>query len=577
MDKKIPTWGLVPKPRSIIKSVEWFPSLAKIEGGFWNEKNEKEEHPVRREYLKFAHPYDEYKKDDPEINARMEFARYQTLGLAYLDSAEGEENKRIVITKAGKELIASENKEEIILRQLLKLQFPNNVQSSIKYSGMKIFPLEIILHVLNEFKIVNKLEIAFSVFTCTDIKNIDNVFSKIKEFRKLVHNKPASQHKKIFLDNFEKFNGDTGNQPETYLGNYDDVLFRHLEYTSIFETSGRGDFTQLYVPERSKIKFKQLFELYKFDFFEDYEDTKKFYEYFGNPYVIGLPWENKESLSEIVNNKLEILKTRSKELITSKDIETFDVDGLKTLEVQLDTEILKINEKEFIEKFSKTKEEREKIIEKFIDIDNGDEDLSALWLEVNTWKSLVAMRGAHHVKRNFKVELDLTPRSFAGGTNNTPDMELYNQKYIIIPEVSIQSGVQQWITEGSSVVEHVLKFLGIKNGKKFPGIEDVEEHMNADNIQAVYGFFLCRKINERLLWQMYILNKGAWLGEPVAIVPMEIKSYLEIIKVIYEKDLPALEFEELIADIACSADNTNDFKEWREAQNNIINTFLAVK
>jgi len=577
MNKKISAWGLVPKPRSIIKTVEWFPSFVKVEGDFWNEKNEKGEYPVRRTYLKSAHPYEEYKETDPEINARMEFARYQTLGLAYLDSAKDEENKRIIITKAGKELIASENKEEIILRQLLKLQFPSNIHSSAKYSEMRIFPLEIILHVLNEFKTVNSLEIAFSVFTCTDIKNIDSVFSKIKKFRSLVENKPANEHKKIFFDNFEKFNGKTGNKPETYLGNYEDVLFRHLEYTLIFETSGRGEFTKLYVPDRSKVKFKQLFEQYKFVFFEDYKDTKKFYEYFGNPYAVVLPWENKESLLEIIRYKLNLLRAKGQEYKIEKNLEDFDIDDLKTLDVQLNTKILKINEKEFTEKTSKTKEERQRIIEKFIDIDSGNEDLSALWLEVNTWKSLIAMQGTHYVKRNFKIELDLTPRSFASGTNNTPDMELYNQKYIIIPEVSIQSGVQQWVTEGSSVVEHVLKFLGIKNGKNFPGIEDVKEHMNQENIQSVYGFFLCRKINERLLWQMYILNKEAWLGEPVAIVPMEIKSYIEIIKFMYERDIPALKFEELIAKLAKSASNSDDFRKWQEIQNNILNSFLTTQ
>jgi len=577
MEEKTPTWGLVPKPRSIIKTVEWFPSLVKVEGDFWNKKNEKGEHPVRRAYLKAAHPYEEYKDTDPEINARMEFARYQTLGLSYLDTAEDENEKRIVITKAGKELIATENKEEVILRQLLKLQFPSNIHSSARYAEMRVFPLEIILHVLHQFGIVNRLEIAFSVFTCTGINDIDNVFSKIREFRKLVEGKPANKHRKIFLDNFEKYNGDTGNKPETYLGNYDDVLFRHLEYTSIFETSGRGEFTKLYVPDRSKIKFKQLFEKYRFEFFDEYKNIEKFYEYFGNPYATTLPWENKESLTEIVDYKLNILKTKGREHKIGQVLTALEMDDLQTLEVQLNSEILEVNEKEFIEKISKTKVERQKIIDKFIDIDSGDEDLSALWLEVNTWKSLVAMQGTHYVKRNFKIELDLTPRSFASGTNSTPDMELYNQKYIIIPEVSIQSGVQQWITEGSSVVEHVLKFLEIKNGKKFPGIEDVEAHMNPDNIQSVYGFFLCRKINERLLWQMYVLNKEAWLGEPVAVVPMEIKSYLKVIRFMYDKELPALHFEELVEDLAQAAQESEDFRKWQEMQNSIINDFLTAK
>ena len=39
--------------------------------------------------------------------------------------------------------------------------------------------------------------------------------------------------------------------------------------------------------------------------------------------------------------------------------------------------------------------------------------MSALWLEVNTWKSLVSINGEKKVVPNFKMEEDLTPRAFA--------------------------------------------------------------------------------------------------------------------------------------------------------------------
>ena len=391
----------------------------------------------------------------------------------------------------------------------------------------------------------------------------------------MVDGKPANQYKKIFLENFEKYNGDTGNKPETYLGNYDDVLFRYLEYTSLFETSGRGEFTKIYVPERAKVKFEQLAEKYTFSFFEDFEDKTKFYGYFGNTYSNPLPWESPELLGEIVKSKVDVLEKKEYKTQLDEALRLSDVHKLKTLEAEIDTEILDKNEKDFISSRSKTAEERSNIIQKFIDIDSGDEDLAALWLEVNTWKSLVAMDGNHFVKRNFRVELDLTPRSFASGNNNTPDMEFYNQKYILIPEVSIQSGVQQWITEGSSVVEHVAKFLDIKKGKKFLGIENIEKYMTKENIQAIYGFFLCRKINQRLLWQFYILNRQAWLGEPVAVVPMEIGEYVEILKVMYQKGISALYFEQLIEQLAKSAEKSDDYVSWRETQKGIISEFLV--
>jgi len=568
------SWTLVPKPRSAIKTVEWFPSMLKIEGALWNKKDEQGEHPIRREYIKDAHPFDEYISDDPEVNARMEFARYQTLGLAYLEDGNNAEEASVVITKAGKELSSTQNKDEIILRQLLKWQFPSNIHSGSKYEGMKIFPLEIVIKVLEKYKEVNRLEVAFSFFTCTNISEIDKVYYKIDEFRKLVAGKPANQHRKIFLENFSKFNGE-GNQPETYLGSYDDTLFRYLEYTSMFETSGRSEFTRIFVPERAKIKFKQLAENYSFVFREDFDNKTEFYKYFGDPYSNVLPWDKPELLSEVVNSKFEILGNKEYLPLLKEASKSLNMHKLKNLEDKIDTEILNKNEKEFIELKSKTKEERESIIQKFVDINEDNEELSALWLEVNTWKSLVAMNGKHFVKRNFKIEVDLTPRSFASGTNNTPDMEFYNQKYILIPEVTMQSGVQQWITEGSSIVEHVSKFLDIKNGKKFLGYENIEKYINPDNIKAIYGFFLCQKINPRMLWQLYILNRETWLGEPVAVVPMEISNYIEILKLMYEKDTPAIHFEELVENLALSAKKSDNYTSWRSMQEQILSEFYS--
>lgn len=566
------TWVLVPKPRSAIKTIQWFPALMKVDGSLWNKKDENNEHPVRREYLQYAHPFDEFNDDDPEVNARMEFARYQTLGLAYLDECKVESERRLIITPAGKELVSSNNKEEVILRQLLKWQFPSNIHSSSSFSPMKVFPLEVVIHVLEYFKTINRLDATF-LFFCNSKEEILETIEKIKKFRNLIIDEPANKHREILINNFDKINGYSSNKPETYL-DYTDVLFRHLEYTSIFETSGRGDFLRLYVPERAIIKFNQLSKNYDFSFFEDYNDKEKFYSYFGDPFSKLLPWENAVELFEIIESKVALLGNNELAVEVSALSNATDMHELKSIESKLDSEILDKNEREFINVISKTAEERGRIIQKFKDIESGDEDLSALWLEVNTWKSLVAMDGTHHVKRNFKIELDLTPRSFASGTNNTPDMEFYNQKYILIPEVSIQSGVQQWITEGSSVVEHVSKFLEIKNGKKFIGFDAVEKYMNKDNVKAIYGFFLCKKINKRLLWQFYVLNREAWLGEPVAVIPMEISEYISILDAMYKNNISALNFEKMIEEIAQTAKSSENYNTWKEKQSEIVSAFI---
>jgi hypothetical protein len=574
MDKNIKPLSLVPKPRSAFKTVEWLPALLKVEGKNWDFQNDRNERPIRREYLKFAHPYDEFKDDDPEINARMEFARYQTLGLAFLDKSIEEDGTKVVVTNAGKALALQENKDELMLRQLLKWQFPSHKHSGKGYETTRVFPLEVILRILQKYGSLNRLEVAFSVFTCTNIKQIEDVFYRIDAFKDLVQDMPANKHKEVFMQHFAEYNGNTGNKPETYLGNYDDTLFRYLEFTGLFETSGRGYFTRIYIPDRAKVKFDLLLKDYEFEFFENYRDVHAFYNYFGDPYARRLPWDTKEAMGEIIGSKLALLETKNVKF-TPTNIHDASKEELQLLDIELTAKILEVNEREFIEITSKTPVERAKIIEKFRDIEDGNEDLAALWMEVNTWKSLVAMSGQHFVKRNFRVELDLSPRSFAAGTSNTPDMEFYNQKYIIIPEVSIQRGVQQWITEGSSVVEHVYKFMEVKNGKRFFGIDKVEQYMNVDNLKAIYGLFIAQKLNHRLIWQFYVLARESWLGEPISIIPMKLSTYVRILEYMYQHDVPAIAFEELVVELAQSTLCTTNFEEWLQKQEELVSSFTT--
>ena len=217
---------------------------------------------------------------------------------------------------------------------------------------------------------------------------------------------------------------------------------------------------------------------------------------------------------------------------------------LKVLENELVSQITGLNEKIFIEYTSKTKGIRDEIIEKFEDIVNGDEDMAALWLECNTWKSLVAIDGEKIVKRNFTIEEDLSPRNFAPGKGNTPDMELYNDEYIIIPEVSLMTGVLQWEHEASSVIDHVLNVI--------------KKHENID----VTGLFISSKINVRTMWQFFILNKQSWMGAPVPVIPLTIEQYMRVLKYTYNNNLKIDELNNLLNYIHQKAIECESYKEW---------------
>jgi len=212
-----------------------------------------------------------------------------------------------------------------------------------------------------------------------------------------------------------------------------------------------------------------------------------------------------------------------------------------------------------VEHGARTPEMRREILEKFDDILGGTEDDAARWLEVNTWRSLVALDGDHTVERNFKLEEDLTPRSFAPGAGNTPDMQYSSPRIIMVPEVSLQSGVRQWTNEGAAVVDHVFRLI--------------EEHEG--DARPVIGIFLAPTLNERTVWQFFVLNQQSWRGEPVPVVPLEVAVWRDLLAHAYDGDLLARSIEELVFHLHRSAMWSRNFGDWQPKMQLMVETWKA--
>jgi len=136
-------------------------------------------------------------------------------------------------------------------------------------------------------------------------------------------------------------------------------------------------------------------------------------------------------------------------------------------------------------------------------------------------------------------------------------MELYKNGYILIPEVSLMTGVRQWEHEGSSVIDHVFKYIEQCSDKR------------------VFGIFLASSMNVRTLWQFYILNRESWIGKPVPVIPLTIKQYIEVIKHIYANDLDIDHLQKLIEKLHNDTFNYPTYREWVEGINHSIEEWKA--
>ncbi|KOY77019.1 hypothetical protein RZ71_09180 [Apilactobacillus kunkeei] len=579
-------------PRSLIRTIESFKCVNSIVGENWNYTDKSNTsnynkliYPTRRRLLcDIAKKEEEQNGDisstyqnilklgyddflsgqtdwtkDPESNARQLKATFDFFGFSYTD-----DNGSFYPTQVGETIINETFNSETILNQLMKLYFPFK-------NGGGIFIFEEFIKLLNEFNYLNRWEIAF-LFCPSSSQEKNKIFDAILNFRKTYneHKSDKEKNKVAWKKTYEQFFSTklTKTQEKdcgrSYWTDYSDAFIRSIIFTDIFIDSGRGESTKIRVKDLERDKFNLLLS---FNFqIPDYSlSSKNQIKWYGKKDNVLLPWNNHIELIHIVSKKLKKLQTKNlreynnltdKFKISNNDISNLTDYEIKSLESHINNFYTNENIVSFVKKYSKEDKARNEIIKRYDSILNSNEDLSALWLEVNTWKFFASITNdPKSIKYNGKVNPDLTPRSFAKGVGNTPDMEVYDNDNILLPEVSLMSGVKQWEHEGASVAEHVYR-------KK----ED-----NRD--KNVFSIFISKKTHFRSLWMFFILNKDSWAGYPINIIPIDIETFTEIAKTSYKNNLKSSHIIDLVQYLSKTVNDVNDFTDWSNVLKHSISTW----
>ena len=587
------SWYWRTKPRSIIKTIQWFPCFGALEGKNWNESisevsafNQKKIYPTRRSYIYYAHgeddnwlsniSYDTYlsgteDQKETESNGRNDKSTYEFFGFGYVDK-----DGTICVTPCGRSIMQNRFDQEQYLIQLLKLHLPNPIQKiKSNCKSPSVFPLQLVLLAFSHYDYLSRGELAL-LFGCDHPSLQGTMLEAIQAFREGYEQLPnkldLKANRELFSRIYETYYGKMENKAESYY-DYAEAFSRSLAYTGLFSLSGRSIFTKVRVQPHARKKVSLLQNNFTFSYPNDFSSLSAYMDWYGSTSNLTLPWENIKERKELLQEKINYLQSLVTERATThceqtsfgsqKDLDLLllqtsvpdSVIELKQIEKTVDTAIINHTEEYYIQVTSKTSAERKCILEKFDDILSND-DMSALWLEVNTWKSLLSIPGFHQVKRNFNVEEDLTPRSFAPGVGNTPDMELYHKDIILLPEVSLMTGVRQWEHEASSVVDHVMHFI------------------EKDCAKNIFGLFLSSKIHPRTLWQFFILTKESWLGTPIPVLPLTIQQYVCIISHCYNKNTTIDTFLDFLQYLLTLAKQEAHPNAWETAIENAITKFV---
>lgn len=436
-------------------------------------------------------------------------------------------NPVIELTEVGKLFVESKRKEEILLRQLLKFQFPSpfHTQPTQENTEFWIKPYLEILRLIHHFGTLSFDEIMLFGLQMTSYKMFDDIVNKIESFRvdKIKHQGKYKKFKNniqndIILRLFDKEinNGQIKTRESDEksikkfvstkarnMRDYTDACFRYLRSTGIVNVSQRGRSLSITSEKMSDVEF--ILSTVDRD-----------------PIFI----DDEEKYTEILYDSMRpVLYTDDENVLVQKLTEYTNIPSL-----QID--MLSFNEKKEL-LFEAIENKKQSILNQQIvnikdykqydDIMNTFDDIEQkkvldlpLMLEWNTWRAMTMLDGGT-IKANLKFDDNGVPMSTAQG--NMADIFCDYEEYGLTVEVTTAGGQKQYEMESEPVSRHLAKY------KKETG-------------KDAYCLFIAPKINEACIAHFFMLHKTniAFYGGKSVIVPVDIDTFRKMLTDSYKAD-----------------------------------------
>lgn len=472
---------------------------------------------------------------------------------------------KINVSEAGVHFINARNKEEILLRQLLKFQLPSAYHTQ-KDNTFFVKPYLEIFRLIYSFGSISFDEIMLFGLQLTDYRNFDNIVHQIETYR--VDRRKTNESYKVFrgkylekiiyklfedeiakgklkvresndisLDKFIKTKAST-------MRDYTDACFRYIRATGLVNISQRGRTLSILPSKKSEVEYI-LNTIDRNPCFINDED--KYKEYLFNPIIPTLYTDNKENL-------IKSIKDISNDILTDYNV----IDILELKEILYN---LKEREKEKTIKNQissiKNYEVYDDIMTVYRDIKNKELYDIPLMLEWNTWRAMTMLNGGN-ITANLRFDDNGEPMSTAQG--NMADIVCDYGDFGLTVEVTMSSGARQYEMEGEPVTRHLAKY------KK-------------DTNKAAYCLFVAPTINEACISHFYLLHKlnVTFYGGISVIVPIEINTFEKMIEDSFKANYTPTpqNVKNLFLESQKIAEIATDEKEWFEKITNKALNWLS--
>jgi len=531
-------WNFPTSPRSPYKLQGELQLLKAFDGRVWDKNTQLEFAKSLANYAGFE---GNVSKEETAFSARDRLRGPRLMGFICTPK-RGTKDGKLEFTEVGKLFLnATEEEQELILqRQIAKVQYRSHLHNNKGFEDMNIRPLMLMIKLLLELGKMSKEEIALFALTLTDYKKFDSVVSEIKLYRELVSKKKAGLERKTFKKDYatqyvnkvyeddiesgrtklREGGKDFSKTKLQTLKDYADSSIRYLRATGLFTLLPHGQTLALTKAKIDDSMF--LLEKYGTSVSDktdvDYEEYCK--NYLGNPSLPVLRIDNTDDQERDFTKMYQAVK-QSDSIFADKLKEEFSqakssVEKINTI-VRLEKKITEIqvkNEAKSIRvDFDSSLGDIKQI---FDDIASRDKDIvdRPLMYEWNTWRSMVLINDALNVQGNYHADADGNPVSTASG--NMPDILCEYDSFWLGVEVTLQSGMKQYETEGEPIIRHIGKLQ--------------KSRVDTDDNRPVFGLFIAEKINPEVVSHLYSVasRKSQVYSGKVRILPIERQSFVQL-------------------------------------------------
>jgi len=573
-------WYVSCSPRNPAKIRNEVALLALLEGEKWNAKNSSGEHVIQLKFAKMLSQSGDFEGKaagrEMDFSARDRVAPMKTYGFVYIDKDD-----KIIITKAGRELIKGEDEGHVFLMQMLKWQYPSVQHGGPEYQdqpktlfepkklGFNILPFIFTIQVAKKVDGLTKREIALFLLPHRQMISISKVAAQIKKYRiarerqkgrvkkrtfderihrrlfKKIYAEYLARHKNLVERNRELIKKVSNSRDVA------DACIRLFRYTGIFAT--QKDRLVLNDTRAEEIAVILSRKWKPVDF---YKDAKRFNTYFGDPGKPELPFFDptfliKKTLSlvkqierEKANLPVEIKLEDAKLSVLTKLSKSELLKKIKELTNLYRT----LSEKQLVN-YLRSEKGQQDVLEFYDAIIHNEVADPASFFEWNTWRALIAIDESKEIIPNLILDDSLRPIDCARG--NCPDMVAKFTDYVVAVEVTLTGGRRQYMTETEPVTFHVGRCQ--------------EEERTSGSQRKVYGLFIAPSVNKHAAnyFRQYISQLEVPDYGNVTVIPVDLDTWKNILN--FASSLGYLRdhaLGDLLAAIEQSASTTQNVDGW---------------